>query len=273
MASYYDLLGVAPTASADEIKIAFRREIAKYHPDKVQHLGHEFQDIAAVKAADLTQAYKTLTDDSRRAEYDADLAAGGAAPAGSRVSHAPPAHSARPSDPPRPAPSRSPSRDPDPPPDGGTRFSTDRAGAGDLVRKAALARFRQAVDAEFGRCDETPVQGFEIACAPPKGRFWSKTPPRVLARFVPQVDAAAVSESWALASRRKWDDQRELCVFVMGAAVAPAGELARAIAEERRRPGAAPLVLVPINTRSWAAHIPNDAPPIVKALVTKLKTA
>ena len=34
-------------APADEIKKAFRREIARYHPDKVQHLGQEFQEMAA----------------------------------------------------------------------------------------------------------------------------------------------------------------------------------------------------------------------------------
>ena len=62
MKSHYELLGVAASASADEIKLAFRHEIAKYHPDKVHHLGREFQEIAAVRSAELTQAYKTLMD-------------------------------------------------------------------------------------------------------------------------------------------------------------------------------------------------------------------
>jgi hypothetical protein len=73
----------------------------------------------------------------------------------------------------------------------------------------------------------------------------------------------------------KPDKQRDLCVFVMGPAVAPPGELATAIAEQRRKPMPAggKLVMVPVNTRTWSAHIPNDAPPVVKSLLERLKTA
>lgn len=275
--SYYEMLGVAPTAPLDEIKKAFRREIAKYHPDKVQHLGREFQEIASVKAAELTQAYKTLCDESLRAEYDADLAGGSSAGVRDSGSErwrapAPEAPAAEPAarSTARPA-AAGPGR-----PAGSAGFTSDRAGASTLLGKAAVARFRQALDAEFGQCDETRVQGFEIACAPHKGRFWGKLRPRILARLVAQVDAAAVAESWALAARmpRARDDQREVCIFLMGPAVAPAGELARAIAEERRKPVAGgKLFLVPLNTRSWSAHIPADAPPVVKSLVGRLKSA
>ena len=45
--NYYELLEIEPTASADEVKRAFRQQIARYHPDKVQHLGKEFQEMAA----------------------------------------------------------------------------------------------------------------------------------------------------------------------------------------------------------------------------------
>ncbi len=279
-ASYYEMLEVAPTAPLDEIKKAFRREIAKYHPDKVQHLGREFQEIAAVKAAALTQAYKTLCDDSLRAEYDADLAGGPGSgtrePGSGRrgadaerwrapAPEAPAAEAARRTA--RPA-TVDPERQ-----SGGASFTAERAGASDLVSKAALARFRQVIGAEFSQCDETRVQGFDIACAPPKGRFFGKVPPRILARVVPQVDAGAVAETWGLAVRMPRDkDGRDVCIFLMGPAVAPAGELARAIAEERRKPVAHKLFLVPINTRSWAAHIPSDAPAAVKSLVERLKS-
>ena len=89
MKTHYDLLGLEPSADADAIKKAFRREIARYHPDKVIHLGVEFQALAATRAAELTVAYKTLTDPSLRQEYDASVAMGEPSP------HVPP---------PRPAP-------------------------------------------------------------------------------------------------------------------------------------------------------------------------
>ena len=53
MITFYQLLSLESSASADDIKKAFRAEIARYHPDKVQHLGKEFQEIAATRAAQL----------------------------------------------------------------------------------------------------------------------------------------------------------------------------------------------------------------------------
>src|SRR5580765_1668228 len=70
------MLSLPRNAPADEIKKAFRREIARYHPDKVQHLGPEFQDMASGIAADLTEAYRVLMDPTLRARYDEDMRAG-----------------------------------------------------------------------------------------------------------------------------------------------------------------------------------------------------
>ena len=276
MQSFYEMLEVAPTASPDEIRQAFRREITKYHPDKVQHLGREFQEIAAVRAADLTQAYKVLSDDVLRADYDAQLKAEVTAGRGSGGEPASPQAeepSARPETP-RPSEGNQVADEPRPSSGRATASSQDRVGY-DLVRKAAVMRFRQAVHQEFGQCDEAPVPGFDVAVLPPKGGFFSRTvPPRMLGRVVPQVDAASVQESWAMASRMRRDDQRDLCVFVMGPSVASAGELGRAITEQRRRPMSAggQLFIVPVNTRAWSAHIPHDAPPVVKALVARLRS-
>src|SRR5437016_13608081 len=75
---YYALLEIASTSSADEVKRAFRSQIARYHPDKVQHLGKEFQSLAADRAAELTEAYRILSDTGRRTEYDRAFAEAGA---------------------------------------------------------------------------------------------------------------------------------------------------------------------------------------------------
>jgi hypothetical protein len=276
--SYYELLDVPPTACSDEIKRAFRREIAKYHPDKVQHLGKEFQEIAAVKAAELTQAYKILTDETLRPDYDEQLASG-EVPAAYQP---PPSPSAPQAEPPPSGPTRAarPQQERTPPPEpkappGSSVFQQDRAGASDLVYRATVARFRQVLQTEFGQYEEVPLQGFQVTCVPKPAFFSLKFPPRVVGRFVPHVDAAAVSETWAMASKMKHDKQRDLCVFVLGPSVAPAGELATAIAEQRRKPMPAggKLVMVPVNTRTWSAHVPQDAPPVVKSLLARLKSA
>ncbi|MCA9365790.1 DnaJ domain-containing protein, partial [Candidatus Kaiserbacteria bacterium] len=60
---YYKILGVEKGASKDEIKKAFRKLAAKYHPDK--KTGDE------AKYKEITEAYAVLGDDKKRAEYDA----------------------------------------------------------------------------------------------------------------------------------------------------------------------------------------------------------
>jgi hypothetical protein len=281
--TYYDLLELPRTSSADEIKTAFRREIAKYHPDKVQHLGEEFQQIAVVKAAELTQAYKTLSDPAARADYDAQLGeegrppASGAAPspAGSYQT-AEPGH-ARPAEPghARAEPGGESAGEPQPA-GGSSFFAQERAGALDLVRKATLARFRQALSNEFNEYEERRSAGFEVVCLPkPTGLFKMRQLPGILGRFLSHVDAATVAETWGLTAKITKDVQRDVCVFVMAPVLAPAGELAKAIAAQRRKPipGGAKLVLIPVNTQTWNAHVPTDAPPVVKALLTRLKSA
>ena len=259
--TYYDLFELRRTASADDIKKAFRREIAKYHPDKVQHLGREFQEIALTKAAELTQAYKTLSDPAARSDYDALL------DGGPEVPEPPPAWPG--------VPSRQPEPEPDPTPSS-RAFSAERAGARDLVQRATLARFTKAVEDEF-KCSVASAPAFDVMCLPDKRRPWHKTPPQILGRVLSQLNGPAITETWGLAVKARKDaQQRELCVFVMAPDLSPAGELAVAIAEQRRRPvpqGNKPLVMIPLDTRNWNAHVPTDAPPVVKALLARLKSA
>jgi len=56
----YALLEVSPNASAEEIKSAYRRAVARYHPDKVTHLGPEFQELAHKKLLAIQHAYESL---------------------------------------------------------------------------------------------------------------------------------------------------------------------------------------------------------------------
>lgn len=61
---YYSILGVAPTASKEEIKKSYRRLARKYHPD----VSKEKDAEARFKA--LGEAYEVLSDAGKRAEYD-----------------------------------------------------------------------------------------------------------------------------------------------------------------------------------------------------------
>ena len=266
--TYYELLDVATDAPAEEIKRAFRREIAKYHPDKVQHLGKEFQDIAADKAAELTQAYKTLSDEARRAEYDALVADGGQPQVA--TSPAAPAASAPAA---RPAPAPAPQAAPAASGARGNQFETERRGVNDLMRRATVARFQTAIAGEFGSYEDVGLAGFEIA-ALPTAKFWSlRLPPRVLGKFVSIVDGNAVAEAWTAAARMKKDVQRDLCVFLMGPALASPTELAVAITEQRKKPVnvGGKLVLIPVSTKDWSAHVPTDAPDACKSILARLK--
>lgn len=60
---YYDILGVDKKASKDEIKKAFRKLAHKYHPDKKGGDEQKFKEV--------NEAYTVLSNDKKRAEYDA----------------------------------------------------------------------------------------------------------------------------------------------------------------------------------------------------------
>jgi len=265
---YYALLEVPPTSATDEIKKAFRLQIAKYHPDKVQHLGKEFQAMAAERAAELTEAYRILCDEKKRADYDASRGVAPAAPAAAASASA--AHSSAPVEshqapPPPPQPSMA-----DPPPPAGGWFSKERATGAAFVKKALVGRFRQALDAVARDYDLADVRGFDIACNPKAGFFGKSKGPRLLARYVDRVDADSIADAWGQAAKVMPAD--EVCVFLMGSAMAPASELATAINAQRRKTRSAKVTLIPVDARDWDAKVPTDAPSIAKNLVTRLRT-
>jgi curved DNA-binding protein len=73
MKNYYDTLGVTSKATADEIKRAYRKLASQHHPDKGGDV-KKFQEIE--------EAYRTLSDAEKRAQYDNPSPFGPAGPDG-----------------------------------------------------------------------------------------------------------------------------------------------------------------------------------------------
>src|SRR5213082_858243 len=61
---YYELLNVSRTASAEDIKRAYRNLARKYHPDV--NKSHD----AEVRFKEINEAYECLSDDGKRRAYD-----------------------------------------------------------------------------------------------------------------------------------------------------------------------------------------------------------
>jgi hypothetical protein len=267
--THYELLGVEPSAPPEEIKRAFRREIARYHPDKVQHLGPEFQEIAATRAAELTEAYRVLMDADLRRKYDDGLDAG-AADVAPPPGPAPAEPLRRPAEaPPRPASAQAaPEERPD------RRFDQQRATGTDFVRKAAIAKLKEALGGIAGSASPETAAGFDVAYViKPRRSMFRKAEPhvRLLARFVPHVDGAALQEAWPLATRSgKFDGV--ICLMLLGSGVSPPRELGAAVAEQRRRSRTAGPVVVPVDVRDWDALFPPETPEVVRQVVQRLRT-
>lgn len=62
---YYEILGVAKTASVDEIKKAYRKKAIQYHPDK-----NPGDKEAEEKFKEAAEAYEVLSDENKRSRYD-----------------------------------------------------------------------------------------------------------------------------------------------------------------------------------------------------------
>ena len=58
--SPYEILNVPPNADPAEIRVAYRKLANQYHPDKVTHLGKEFQQLAEQRFKEIQEAYRKL---------------------------------------------------------------------------------------------------------------------------------------------------------------------------------------------------------------------
>jgi len=65
VARHYATLGLQKGAGMDEIKRAYRKLSMKYHPDKVRHLGEEFQKISEEKMKEINAAYEYFKKQKR----------------------------------------------------------------------------------------------------------------------------------------------------------------------------------------------------------------
>ncbi|MBW4622167.1 MAG: J domain-containing protein [Cyanosarcina radialis HA8281-LM2] len=63
--NYYQMLGVLPDASVDEIKKVYRRLARQYHPDL-----NPGDKVAEEKFKDISEAYEVLSDATKRSQYD-----------------------------------------------------------------------------------------------------------------------------------------------------------------------------------------------------------
>jgi curved DNA-binding protein CbpA len=66
----FEILGVRPDATPEQIRAAYREQVARYHPDK--HRGNPLEELAASRLVEINRAYEILSDDARRAEYEAE---------------------------------------------------------------------------------------------------------------------------------------------------------------------------------------------------------
>src|SRR3954462_8497324 len=62
---YYEILGVSKSASADEVKKAYRKVAMQYHPDR-----NPGDKTAEEKFKEAAEAYEVLSDQDKRAQYD-----------------------------------------------------------------------------------------------------------------------------------------------------------------------------------------------------------
>lgn len=279
MKTHYELLSLEIAADADAIKKAFRREIARYHPDKVIHLGAEFQEMAATRAAELTVAYKTLSDPALRAEYDAGLAAGVPPP------YVPPPY-VPPPPPAREEPAAKAAAEPQvedihtpPPPTGNkARFASERADRDLILRRAIAARVQSTVEALYGKLETPMVRGFDLAMVPvAKPRFMGAPPPRVLVKVVDTADAAAITESWTGASRAKIHSGKSpVVVLLFARRIASQRELSKAndtLSRGRKAAGAPEeLAVVVVDVADWSCRLPPGCSAAVRKLADQICT-
>jgi hypothetical protein len=234
--THYELLSLDRTADRAAIKTAFREQIARYHPDKVVHLGREFQDLAAERTAALTAAYKTLIDPVLRRQYDASLGA---------------------------APDR-------------PRFAAERAGGDGIVQRALIGRVRNVVIDLYGDVESPRVRGFDLALVPTASPPLMRSPfPRVFVRVSNIVQAAHVTEACVEASRAGLHvPGSPINVLLFGKTLSDEPQILVAcenVRSQRRAGVPAKAFVVVIDAADWRALLCSSAPPALRRFIDRLR--
>jgi hypothetical protein len=268
--THYEILGLEPAADAGAIKKAFRREIARYHPDKVVHLGEEFQEMAATRAAELTVAYTTLTDEALRAEYDASITGG--------QPHIPQPPRAAPVDVPVPSRGFEGIQQPAPTQAGATgRFASERADRDVILKRAVAGRVLSIVERLYGELETPSVRGFDLAIVPlARPRFLGAPPPRVLVRILDRIDGAAITDAHGAASRaRLHSGKSPIIVLLFARHLASPVEIAKAndatARSQKVSGGPEEVAVVAVDIADWSCRLAPNCSTAVHKLTGEIR--
>ena len=229
--------------------------------------------MAAERAAEITEAYRQLSDPEQRAAYDQQPAARRAPPPVPPVESSEatgPSERAAPA--PEPAP---PPGNPSPDPATGGGFGSDRLVRDGFVGKASLDRLREVTATVLDDAEDVRTNGFDVACMTRgrRGLLRRDSPLMICGRFVPLVDAAAIRDAWTTAVRLG-RISRELCIFLVGNDLAPRRELSRVIAglrERLSRVSETRIVIIPVDVHDWTGPVPADIPEAARRILDGLR--
>jgi len=87
---HYEILGIGRSVSSDEIKLAYRQQMRRYHPDRFASARPHEQAYASRRALRINAAYQALSNFRTRVMYDRNLGVRTAPPPRAQAAKTPP---------------------------------------------------------------------------------------------------------------------------------------------------------------------------------------